>query len=45
MRKSKVGQVTMPIVCKGQEVGQAEMQQRSEEVVVDLLEGVVVAWG
>ena len=40
-----MGQVTMPIVCKGQEVGQAEMQQRSEEVVVDLLEGVVVAWG
>ncbi len=35
----------MPMACKGQEVGKAEMQPRSEEAGVDLLEGVVVAWG
>ena len=45
MRKSKVGQVTIPTVCKGQEVGQAETHPRPEEAVVDLPEGVVVAWG
>ena len=40
-----MGQVTIPTVCKGQEVGQAETHPRPEEAVVDLPEGVVVAWG
>ena len=34
----------MPMVCKGQEVGKAEMQLRSEEAVVGLPEEGG-AWG